>query len=328
MADTMRAIVARRYGGADTVELRDLELPVASDNQMLVRVRAASVNPYDWHRLTGTPILLLRRRYGWLRPKREQLGSDYAGVVETVGRDVTGYRPGDEVYGCTHGAFAEYVVAREGGSVASKPAGLTFEEAAAVPLAALTALQGLRDHGRLQAGHQVLINGAAGGVGTFAVQIAKAFGAEVTAVCSTRNTGLVASLGADHVIDYTRDDFTRTGRHYDLLLDNIGNRSWSQYCRVLQPEAILVMAGGPKTNLLIGPRWYHTRVRLAARSDSRTFLQFRAQMTNEDLRVMTGMLEAGDVKPVIDRTYRLEETAQALRYLGQWHVAGKLVIIP
>ncbi|HZM78848.1 MAG TPA: NAD(P)-dependent alcohol dehydrogenase [Candidatus Limnocylindrales bacterium] len=329
MADTMRAAVYHKYGRPDVVEIQDVEMPVMGDNQMLVRVRAAGVNPHEWHRLTGRPILYLRRRGGWRRPRNQRLGSDFAGVVEAVGRDVTGFRPGDEVFGTANGSFAEYVIAREGGSVVRKPTGVTFEQAAAVPIAALTALQGLRDRGRLEAGHRVLVNGASGGVGTFAVQIAKAFGANVTGVCSTRNVDLVRSLGADDVIDYTREDFTRTGHRYDLLLDNISNKSWPQYRRVLQPEATLVFTGGlQRPNRLVGAVPHQRRIVRAARRDSRTVAMLFAMITHEDLEVMAGLLESGKVTTVVDRHYRLDETADALRYLGQKHVPGKIVIVP
>jgi len=335
MADTMRAVIYPRYGSPKVLQLRDMEMPSVENNQLLVRVRAAAANPVDYRRLTGTPILLIRRREGrpgWRGPKNERLGADYAGVVETVGRDVTGFRPGDEVFGVALGAFAEYVVAREEGSVTRKPAGVSFEHAAAVPVAAVTALQGLRDHGLLQPGQRVLINGASGGVGTYAVQIAKALGAEVTGVCSTRNLEMVRSIGADHVIDYTRGDFTLIGQRYDLLLDNVGTRSWAQYRRILQPEARLVMAGGPHTNVLVGPllgpRPYQWRLRLAARSDTRTIARFHASIIKADMEFLAGLMETGKLRSVIERTYRLDETADALRHLGRGHVAGKLIILP
>jgi len=331
MADTMRAAFYHRYGRPDVIELRDVEMPVVGDNQMLVRIRAAAVNPLDYRWLTGTPVLLIRRRAGrpgWRGPKDERLGVDYAGVVETVGRDVTGFRPGDEVFGSSMGAFAEYACAREGGSVARKPAGVTFEDAAALPVAAVTALQGLRDHGKLQAGQHVLVNGASGGVGHYAVQLAKAFGAEVTGVCSTRNTAMVRSLGADHVFDYTREDFTRGGHRYDLIFDNIGNKSWSQYRRIMQPAAILVMVGGPHRDPLLGPRVYQWRLGLMARSDSRRIVGFRATMPAADLEIVAGFMESGKLRSVIDKRYRLDEIAEALRYMGKRRVPGKIVILP
>jgi NADPH:quinone reductase-like Zn-dependent oxidoreductase len=326
MTDPMRAVVFHGYGPPEMAQVREVEMPAVGDAQVLVRVRAAAVNPVDWRRLTGTPMYPMRTRGGLRRPKDQRLGVDCAGVVEAIGPEVTIFRPGDEVFGAAGGAFAEYATMREGGSMAHKPASLTFEQAAAVPVAAVTALQGLRDHGRLQPGQRVLVNGASGGVGTFAVQLAKALGAEVTGVCSTPNIELVRSLGADHVIDYTRADFTRAGHRYDLLLDNVGNRSWSQYRRVLTPEARLVMVGGPQTNRLTGSLGHILLIRLASRRSQRTAVKFRATITKADLEVLADMLEAGTVTPVIDRRYPLDETADALRYLGQGHVRGKLVI--
>ncbi|HEX5993609.1 MAG TPA: NAD(P)-dependent alcohol dehydrogenase [Jiangellales bacterium] len=329
MADTMRAIVRPRYGKHDVIELRDVEVPDVPDDLMLVRVRAAAVNPLDYRWLTGTPILSVRRGRGWLRPRQIRLGVDYAGVVETAGRDITGYRPGDEVFGNSIGAFAEYVRARQGGSVAHKPAGVSFEQAAAVPVAAVTALQALRDHGKLQPGQRVLVNGAAGGVGTFAIQLAKVLGAaEVIGVCSTRNTDLVRSLGADHVIDYTREDVSGTGERYDVLVDNIGNWSWPQYRRLLAPGATLLMVGGQLPNPWVSARTKQRRIARAAERDGLTAITFRADVSEADLRVLAGLLESGEVRSVIDRRYRLEETAEAVRYLSQGHVSGKLIIIP
>jgi NADPH:quinone reductase-like Zn-dependent oxidoreductase len=242
----VKAIVHERYGGPpDVLELREVDKPVVGDDEMLVRVHATSVNPVDWHTVTGTPYLV-RMMAGLLKPKSEFLGVDFAGTVEAVGKDVTQFQPGDEVFGARDGAFADYVCVREERAVVHKPAGVTFEQAAAVAVAAISALQGLRDKGQIQSGQKVLINGASGGVGTFAVQIAKSFGAEVTGVCSTRNVEIVRSIGADHVIDYTQEDFTLSEQRYDLMLDVAGNRSWSDCKRVLNEKATLVLVGGPK----------------------------------------------------------------------------------
>jgi NADPH:quinone reductase-like Zn-dependent oxidoreductase len=319
----MRAIVHTTYGSPDVLELQETDKPELADDGVLVRVRAASVNPADWYGLTGRPYVA-RPQVGLLKPRSNSLGIDFAGTVEAVGRDVTQFRSGDEVFGARNGAFAEYVCVR--GAVAAKPANLTVEQAAAVPVAALTALQGLRDKGQIEPGQKVLINGASGGVGTFAVQIAKALGAEVTGVCSTRNVDIVRSLGADHVVDYTRDDFTRSDRRYDLMLDVAGSRSWSECRRVLNPQATLVIVGAPKGNRLIGPLSHIVKVRLAALRSSQKVLFFLAKMNKADLEVMQGLLEAGKVTPVIDRRFELSEIADALRYLGEGHSQGKNVI--
>jgi NADPH:quinone reductase-like Zn-dependent oxidoreductase len=241
----LKSIVHEKYGPPDVLELREVDKPEVGDDQVLVRVHATSVNPVDWHTMTGTPYMV-RMMAGLLKPKSEFLGVDFAGTVEAVGRDVTQFQPGDEVFGARDGAFADYVCVREERAVVHKPAGVTFEQAAAVAVAAISALQGHRDKGQIQSGQKVLINGASGGVGTFAVQIAKSFGAEVTGVCSTRNVEIVRSIGADHVIDYTQEDFTLSGQRYDLMLDVAGNRSWSDCKRVLNEKATLVLVGGPK----------------------------------------------------------------------------------
>ncbi len=248
----MRAIVRDKFGSPDVLELKDIDRPVVTDDDVLVRVRATSVNAGDWYTLTGRPFLG-RMAFGLMKPKLAVLGTDFAGTVESAGRNVKQFQPGDEVFGGTSEAYAEYVSVPADGAVVPKPANITFEQAGAVAVAALTALQGLRDKGHIQAGQKVLINGASGGVGTFAVQIAKSFGAEVTAVCSTRNVEIARSLGADHVIDYTHDDFTRSDQRYDLMLDIAGSRSWSECKRVLNPHATLVVVGAPKGNRLLGP---------------------------------------------------------------------------
>jgi len=321
----MKAAVRDRFGSPDVVELREIEKPTPADDEVLVRVRAASVNPADWYGVTGRPYVG-RPAMGLLKPRSNRLGVDFAGTVDAVGKDVTQFRPGDEVFGGRDGAFAEYVCVREERAVVPKPANVTFEQAAAVPVAALTALQGLRDKGQIQPGHRVLINGASGGVGTFAVQIAKALGAEVTGVCSTRNVDTVGSLGADHVIDYTRDDFTRSDQRFDLLLDIAGNRSWSEYKRVLNPQATLVMVGAPKGTRLLGPLSHIVKVRLAALRSSRKVVFFIAKFDKADMLVLQELLEAGKVTPVIDRRYELSEIADALRYLGEGHAQGKIVL--
>jgi NADPH:quinone reductase-like Zn-dependent oxidoreductase len=319
----MRAVVHNTYGSPDVLELQEIEKPELAEDGVLVRVRAAAVNPLDWYSLTGTP-LVGRTQMGLLKPKSNRLGIDFAGTVEAVGKDITQFRPGDEVFGGENGAFAEYVCVRE--DVEHKPANVTFEQAAAVPVAALTALQGLRDKGQLQRGQKVLINGASGGVGTFAIQIAKALGADVTGVCSTRNVELARSLGADHVIDYTREDFTRSDRRYDLMLDIAGSRSWSECKRVLNPLATLVMIGAPKGNRLLGPLSHIVKVRLAAVRGSRKVVFFIAKFNKADLAVLRELLEARTVTPVIDRRYALSEIADALRYIGEGHAQGKIVV--
>ena len=321
----MKAAVRDRYGSPDVIELREIDRPVAADDEVLVRVRAASVNPADWYGVTGRPYVG-RAQMGVLKPKQRVLGVDFAGTVEAVGRNVTQFRPGDEVFGGRNGAFAEYVPVREERAVVPKPANVTFEQAAAVPIAAITALQGLRDKGQLQPGQKVLINGASGGVGTFAVQIAKALGAEVTGVCSTRNVELVRSLGADHVIDYTREDFTRSDQRYDLMLDIAGSRSWSEYKRVLGPEATVVIVGAPKGNRLLGPLSRIIKLRLAALRGSQKVVFFIAKFNKPDMVVLQELLEAGKVTPVIDRRYELSEIADAFRYLEEGHCRAKVVI--
>lgn len=320
----MKAIVRDKYGSPDGVELQDVEKPEVTDNGLLVRVRAASVNRVDWYDVTGTPWIA-RPMTGLRGPKSRFTGRDFAGTVEAVGKDVTDLHPGDEVFGGKKGggSFAEYVgVPAE---VARKPAGMTFEEAAAVPVAALTALQGLRDHGQLQPGQKVLVNGASGGVGTFAVQIAKALGAEVTGVCSTRNVEQARSLGADHVIDYTREDFTGIGQGYDLILDIAGSKPWSQCRRVLNPNAILVIVGAEGSRLM-GPLGHIAKVRLGALRGSQKAVFFVANFNGPDLAALSELLETGKVKPVVEKRYELVEVAEALRYMGEGHARGKIVI--
>ena len=321
----MKAAVQHRFGSPEVLELQDVDQPGLGDDDVLVRVRASSVNPAEWYAVTGRPYIA-RPTMGLRRPRQAVPGADFAGTVEAVGSAVTDLRPGDAVFGGTSsGAFAEYLSVRE--TVVAKPANLTFEQAAAVPTAAVTALQGLRDHGGLRPGHSVLINGASGGVGTFAVQLAKAFGAEVTGVCRTHNLELVRSLGADHVVDYTREDFTRSGRRYDLLLDMAGSRSWSDCRRVLARDATLVLVGGPKTSPWFGPLGHVAGVRLASLRASQKVVFFVANFDRADLLVLQELLEAGKVTPVIDRRYDLNELPAALTYLGEGHARAKVVIV-
>lgn len=319
----MKAIVYHRYGSPDALELKDIDKPVVNGDDVLVRVRAASVNPLDWHFLRGTPYLV-RIMTGLRKPTVTRLGVDVAGVVEAVGGNVTQFQAGDEVFGTCKGAFAEYVCTSEG-ALALKPANVTFEQAAAVPIAALTSLQGLRDKGQIQPGHKVLINGAAGGVGTFAVQIAKSLGAEVTGVCSTRNVDMVRSIGAHHVIDYTKDDFTQNGQRYDLLFDSIGNRSLSACRRVMTRRGIYVVVGGPDGRW-IGPLARLLKAPLVSPFVSQNLIMLLASMKKEDLLALKALIEAKTVTPVIDRCYPLSQVPEAIRYLEEGHARGKVVI--
>jgi NADPH:quinone reductase-like Zn-dependent oxidoreductase len=325
----MKAIRYYRYGPPDVLQLADVEMPAVGDDEMLVRVRAASVNPLDWHFMRGAPYLV-RMMAGLSRPRAgaARLGADMAGSVEAVGGNVTGFRPGDEVFGGleNRGTLAEYISIRHDGPVLTKPAGLTFEQAASVPVAGYTALQALRDKGRVRTGYKVLVNGASGGVGTFTVQIAKALGAEVTGVCSTRNAEMVASIGADRVVDYTREDFTRAGPRYDLLIDIAGSRTLSETRRVLVPKGVLVAVGGPDQGRWVGPLSRTARIALLSPAVSQRMTFFLARQNSGDLAVLRDLLDAGKVTPVIDRTYPLTETAEAIRYLETGHARGKVVI--
>ena len=305
----------------DVLRIHELARPEPQPDGVLVRVRAASVNRVDWYDVTGTPWIA-RPVTGLRGPKSAPVGGDFAGTVEAVGEDVTDLGPGDDVFGIASGSFAEYACVRK--AAALKPADVSFEQAAAVPVAGLTALQGLRDHGGLQSGQSVLVNGASGGVGTFAVQIAKALGAEVTAVCSTRNIDQARSLGADHVIDYSRDDFSKAGR-YDLMLDIAGSKSWRQCRRVLTSDARLVIIGG-EGNPLIGPLGHIGATWLAALPGDRKATFFVANLNRRDLEFLGELLESGQVTPVVERQYELADVAEALRYMGEGHARGKLVI--
>ncbi|MEK6274646.1 MAG: NAD(P)-dependent alcohol dehydrogenase [Actinomycetota bacterium] len=320
---TMKAIIHERYGRPDVLELRDVEKPVLEDDQVLVRVHASSVNPVEWYGVTGP--YFARIGNGFRRPKDTTVGADLAGRVEAVGKDVSAFEPGDDVYGTSGGSWAEYAPAREE-KLAPKPANVSFEEAAAVPIAALTALQALRDHGQVQPGQKVLINGASGGVGTYAVQIAKSFGAVVTAVCSTRNVEQARSLGADRVVDYTQEDFTKRGERHDLMLDIAGSRSFLACRRALTPEATVVLIGGRMTYRGLGPLPHLAGTILKSRFRSQAVKFFVAKITTEDLVVLKELLEAGTVRSVIDREYPLSEAPEALRYLGEGHARGKVVI--
>ncbi len=323
-ARTMRALVHRRYGSPDVLHLDEIERPPLVDDGVLVRVRASSVNRGDWYALAGRPLFARPMMGGIRKPKSPLLGTDFAGVVEAVGKDVSGFEVGDEVFGGRSGAFAEYVCSRNG--VGHKPSTLSFEEAAAVPVAALTALQGLRDKGGLKPGQRVLINGSSGGVGTYAVQIAKALGAHVTAVCSPRNVETSRSLGADRVIDYTKEDFTRTGEQYDLILDVAGSKSWHACKRVLKPGATLVLIGAPNTTRVLGPLRHIAAVWLMSRFGKHKAVFFVAQFNLEDMETLRELAESGKLRSVVDRVYPLAEAPDALRAMGEGHVQGKLVI--
>ena len=325
----MKAIRYYAYGSPDVLQLEDIDMPSIGGDDVLIRVRAASVNPLDWHFMTGMPYVA-RLQAGLLRPKASarRLGADMAGSVEAVGSNVTGFAPGDEVFGglADLGTLAEYISVPQDGVVLGKPASVTFEQAAAVPVAGFTALQALRDKGQLQAGHKVLVNGAAGGVGTFAVQIAKALGAEVTGVCGTAHVQMVGSIGADHVIDYTREDCTRTGQRYDLLVDIAGNRTLAECRRVLAPAGVLVGVGAPDKGRWIGPVARAAKMIMLSPVVSQRLAVFLAQQNRDDLGVLRAMLEAGKVTPVIDRTYALSAVPEAIGYLQKGHASGKVVI--
>ncbi len=315
----MKAIVCRNYGSPDVLECEELAKPNAGDDEVLIRVRAASINPVD--RVFRAPYMV-RIVTGLRKPKEIRLGRDVAGQVEAVGRNVTQFKPGDEVFGVCLGAYAEFVCA-SASALVRKPDNVTFEQAAAVPIAALTALQGLRDKGRIQAGQKVLINGASGGVGTFAVQIARSFGADVTGVCSTRNVEMVRSIGADIVIDYTQEDFTAGTERYDLIFDCVSNHSLSACRRILNRNGICVIAGGPKVWIVLA---HGIQALVLSRFVSQSFGMFVARRSKEDLTILGDLMAAGKVTPVIDRRYRLSEVPQALRYLEEGHARGKIVI--
>ncbi len=319
----MKAIVRHGYGPPDVLRCEDVEKPGAGNDEVLIRVRAASLNPLDWHYMRGSPYIV-RAMTGLREPKVPRLGADLAGQVEAVGRSVTRFKPGDEVYGAGAGAFAEYACAREN-RVAPKPSNLSFEQAAAVPVAGCTALQALREKGRIQPGQKVLVNGAAGGVGTFAVQIAGSFGADVTGVCSTRNADMVRSIGAGHVVDYTREDFTEGDRPYDLILDCMGNHPFSALRRAMSPAGIYVVVGGSDTGWMGGLALDLLRT-ARSRFMNRKFVVMLARVDGASLAVLTELIEAKKVTPVIDRSYALSEVPEGIRYLEEGHARGKVVI--
>jgi NADPH:quinone reductase-like Zn-dependent oxidoreductase len=320
----MKAAIYTRYGPPPVVQIVDVEKPIPQGNEVLIKVRVASVNPLDWHFMRGMPYFL-RIAAGLRKPKDKRLGADVAGQVEAAGKNVTQFRPGAEVFGVCHGAFAEYACASES-KLVLKPDNVTFEQAASAPVAAFTALQGLRDKGHLQPGHKVLINGAAGGVGTFTVQIAKSFGAEVTGVCSTRNLDMVRSIGADHVIDYTREDFTKSGQRYDLIFDCVGNHSLFACRRVLNPNGIYIGAGGSTGWWMIGTLARAITMPMISRVASQKLVMILANPNKEDLTIIGELMKAGKVTPVIDRRYGLDEVPEAIRYLEEGHARGKVII--
>jgi len=325
--DKMKAIVYCDYGLAN-LKLADIAKPTPTDDQILVKVHAASVNPLDWHFIEGTPKIMRALGVGLRKPKDTRLGVDFAGTVEAVGKNVTQFKPGDEVFGGRDGAFAEYVCPRADRAVTLKPANITFEQAASVNIAGITALQAVRDKGKVQPGQKVLINGASGGVGTFAVQIAKSFGADVTGVCSTRNLEMVRSLGADHVIDYTKEDFAKGDQRYDVILDNVPNHSLSECRAVLTPEGKYVMigGGGPNDNRWIGPFGRLIQALVISPFVNQKMGMMMAELKKSDLTILGDMMQSGKVKPVIDRTYKLSELPEAIRYLEGGHARGKVVI--
>jgi NADPH:quinone reductase-like Zn-dependent oxidoreductase len=324
----MKAAVYHRYGSPDVIQIEDVEKPVPAEGEVLVKVRAAAVNPLDSHLMRGRPYVA-RLAFGLRMPKHNRPGVDVAGEIEAVGDGVKEFKPGDAVFGSCRGAFAEYVAA-SANAVVRKPENVTFEQAAAVPVAAFTALQGLRDKAKVRPGQRVLVNGAAGGVGTLAVQVAAWLGAEVTGVCSTRNVEMVRALGAAKVVDYTREDFTRSSERYDVIFDLIANHPVSAFRRALSPRGKYIVAGalGGPDGLLLGPLGYFLRVRVLSLFSSRELTSLLANPNREDLLLTAELLAAGKLKPVIDRRYSLDETAEALRYLKTGHARGKVLITP
>jgi NADPH:quinone reductase-like Zn-dependent oxidoreductase len=321
----MKAIVQDRYGSADVLELAAVDKPAPEDDELLVRVHAAGVDAGAWHLMTGLPYLIRLAGYGLRKPRQRIRGRELAGRVEAVGRDVTRFRPGDEVYGIGEGAFAEFARVPQK-RAAPKPVNLGFEQAAAVPISAITALQGLRDKGRLQPGQRVMVIGAAGGVGSFAVQLAKAFGAHVTGVVSTTKTDLARSIGADEMVDYTREDATDGRRRYDLVLDTAGNRPLSSLRRALTPKGTLVIVGGEAEGRWLGGTERLLRAGLLSPFVGQRLLGFVAGEGADDLQALTDLIEAGKIAPVIDRTYTLDQAPEALRYWAEGHARGKVVV--
>jgi len=322
----MKGYVYHRFGSPDVLELEEIEKPTVPADGVLVRVRAASLNPVDWYPMMGRPYVA-RPTFGIRRPKDGRVGTDFAGTVESVGDAVTRFKPGDEVFGGKNGALAEYVCVSEDRSIASKPRNLSFAEAACVPVAGSTAMDALREHGRVQAGQSVLINGASGGVGTFAVQIATAMGAHVTGVCSTRNVELVRSLGAEAVIDYTKEDFTRGDARYDLMLDIAGGHSWTDCRRVLRSDSTFVCVGAHTSNRLLGPLSHVLTIRLASiRARQRVVAFFLAQVSQANLLALKELIDDGKVKPAIDRCFPASQVREAMAYLGTGHARAKVVV--
>ena len=326
----MKAAIYTRYGPPEVVQIADVEKPVPKDDEVLIRVRAAAVNPYDWHFMRGEPYPVRIAAGGLRKPKDSRLGADVAGEIEAAGKNITQFKLGDAVFGSCKGAFAEYACASES-NLALKPDNVTLEQAASVPIAAYTALQGLRrggltKDGKIQPGQKILINGAAGGVGTFAVQIAKSFGADVTGVCSTKNVEMVRSIGANQVVDYTQEDFTKSARRYDVILDCVGNHSFSESRRVMNPRGIYVGAGGTSDNWMIGPLTGALKALVLSWFVSQKQVMVLAKPSKEDLTIMGELMAIGKVTPVIDRCYSLCEVPEAVRYLEAGHARGKVVI--
>lgn len=317
----MKAIVYKKYGGPEVLQLKDVEKPIPGDNEILVKVKAVSVNPYEWHHMRGKPYFM-RLIKGLFRPKNKILGNDISGIIERVGKNITEFKPGDEVFGDTnYGGLAEYVCT-PGDRMIQKPDNISFVEAASIPIAGITALQGLRDDGKISKGQKVLINGASGGVGTFAVQIAKSFAVEVTGVCSTRNMELVKSIGADHVIDYSRKDFTKMEESYDMIYDAVGNHHPSKLIKKLKPEGICVVAGFTNMKNMMSTSLMQSRTK----NKDRKIILTSAKPNRRDIEFLKELIETRKIKPVIDRIYPIEETPQAIRYLETMHARGKVVI--
>jgi NADPH:quinone reductase-like Zn-dependent oxidoreductase len=327
----MKAVVYQNFGSPDILRSEEIDKPTPRDNEVLVKVCAASVNPLDWKLMKGGPFVV-RLLLGLGKPKIKRPGVDVAGQVEAVGKNVTQFKPGDEVFGTCLGAFADYVTSKSASGMKSalvlKPDNVTFEQAASAPVAGLTALQGLRDKGRIQPGQKVLINGAAGGVGTFAVQIARSFGANVTGVCSTGNVDMVRSIGADRIVDYTQQDFTKSGERYDLIFDCVGNHSLSACRRVLNPRGILIMVGAPSDAPLFGLLARLIGAIVVSQFVSRKMVFFIARVNQKDLTILREFMTIGKVKPVIDKRYRLSEAPEAFRYMEAGHARGKVIITP
>jgi NADPH:quinone reductase-like Zn-dependent oxidoreductase len=324
-AQTMKGVVARCYGSPEVLRFENVVKPIPADDELLVKVHAASANPLDWHYMRGKPYIM-RGEAGFGAPADSRTGVDFAGTVEAVGKSVKSFKPGDAVFGGRSGAFAEYLTVRESRAVVLKPENVTFEQAAAVPIAGITALQALRDTGKLKPGQKVLINGASGGVGTFAVQIAKSMGAEVTGVCSGKNVQMVKSIGADHVFDYTREDFMKSGQRYDLILDTVGNRGLMEYRQVLTPHGVFVVIGGSSSNDWLGPLTGALKATVLSPFVSQDFSMMLSDLTKADMNQLRDLMQAGKLTPVIDRHYPLSEAPAAIAYLEEGHARGKVIL--